>query len=88
MLGGVKAHFECIRAFSETDFTEDLKRIDVPVPVLHGEDDPIVPIAASARKSIKLLKHGALNVHPGAPHGMAATHADQVNAHILAFLRR
>jgi len=87
MMGGAKAHYDCIKAFSETDFTEDLKTIDVPVLVMHGEDDQIVPIADSALLSIKLLKHGTLKVYPGLPHGMATTHADQINADLLAFFK-
>jgi non-heme chloroperoxidase len=86
MMGGSKPQLDCIAAFSETDFTEDLKRIRIPVLVLHGDDDQIVPIGASALKSAKLLEKGTLKVYAGAPHGMAATHADQVNAEILAFL--
>lgn len=87
MMGGANAHYECIKAFSETDFTEDLKAIDVPVLLLHGEDDQIVPIDDSARIGIKLLKHGTLKTYPGLPHGMAATHAEVINADILAFIR-
>jgi non-heme chloroperoxidase len=87
MMGGIKAHYDCVKAFSETDFTEDLKSIDVPVLLLHGDDDQVVPIADSALIGIKLLKHGALKVYPGYPHGMATTHADEINADILAFIR-
>jgi non-heme chloroperoxidase len=87
MMGGIKAHYDCIKAFSETDFTEDMKSIDVPVLLLHGDDDQVVPIADSALIGIKLLKHGALKVYPGLPHGMATTHAEQINADLLAFLR-
>jgi non-heme chloroperoxidase len=87
MMGGIKAHYDCVKAFSETDFTEDLKSIDVPVLLLHGDDDQVVPIANSALIGIKLLKHGALKVYPGYPHGMATTHADEINADILAFIR-
>ncbi|WP_027169950.1 alpha/beta hydrolase [Mesorhizobium sp. WSM3224] len=87
MMGGAKAHYDCIKAFSETDFTEDLKRIDVPVLVMHGDDDQIVPIADSALLSIKLLKKGELKVYKGFPHGMATTHADVINADLLAFFR-
>ena len=87
MMGGIKAHYDCIKAFSETDFTEDLKTIDVPVLLLHGDDDQVVPIADSALLGIKLLKHGTLKVYPGYPHGMATTHADEINADILAFIR-
>ncbi|WP_374570781.1 alpha/beta fold hydrolase [Phenylobacterium sp.] len=87
MVGSVKAHYDCIKAFSETDFTEDLKKIDVPVLVMHGEDDQIVPIADSALKTIKLVKHGTLKTYPGYPHGMASTNPDVINADLLAFIR-
>ena len=87
MMGGVKAHYDCIKAFSETDFTEDLKSIDVPVFLMHGDDDQVVPIADSALIGIKLLKHGTLKIYPGLPHGMATTHADVINADLLAFIR-
>jgi non-heme chloroperoxidase len=86
MMGGIKAHYDCVKAFSETDFTEDLKSIDVPVLLLHGDDDQVVPIADSALIGIKLLKHGTLKVYPGYPHGMATTHADDINRDILAFI--
>jgi len=86
MQGGIKAHYDCIKAFSETDFTEDLKSIDVPVLLLHGDDDQVVPIADSALIGIKLLKHGRLKVYPGYPHGMATTHADEINKDLLAFI--
>lgn len=88
MQGGTKAHYDCIKAFSETDFTEDLKAITVPTLVLHGEDDQIVPIADSALLSIKLLKQGELKTYPGLPHGMATTHADLINADLLAFIKK
>lgn len=87
MMGGTKAHYDCIKAFSETDFTEDLKTIDVPVFVMHGDDDQIVPIADSALLSIKLLKHGTLKVYEGLPHGMCTTHPDVVNEDLLAFIK-
>ncbi|MER8443874.1 alpha/beta hydrolase [Mesorhizobium sp. M1066] len=87
MMGGTKAHYDCIKAFSETDFTEDLKAIDVPVLVMHGDDDQIVPIADSALLTIKLLKKGELKVYEGFPHGMATTHADVINADLLAFFK-
>jgi non-heme chloroperoxidase len=87
MMGGTKAHYDCIKAFSETDFTEDLKAIDVPVLVMHGDDDQIVPIADSALLTIKLLKKGELKVYKGYPHGMATTHADTINADLLAFFK-
>jgi non-heme chloroperoxidase len=86
MMGGVKAQYDCIKAFSETDFTEDLKKIDIPVLVMHGDDDQIVPIGASALLSVKLLKYGTLKVYPGFPHGMATTHADEINADLLTFI--
>jgi non-heme chloroperoxidase len=86
MMGGAKAHLDCIKAFSETDFTEDLRRITVPVLLLHGEDDQIVPIADSALLGITLLQQGSIKTYPGYPHGMATTHADAINADILAFL--
>lgn len=87
MMGGTKAHYDCIKAFSETDFTEDLKAIDVPVLVMHGEDDQIVPITDSALKTIKLLRHGRLITYPGLPHGLCTTHPDVVNPDLLAFIR-
>jgi non-heme chloroperoxidase len=87
MIGGIKPQYDSIKAFSETDFTEDLKKIDVPVLVLHGDDDQIVPIGASALKTIKLLKHGTLKVYKGYPHGMCTTHADVINPDLLAFLQ-
>jgi non-heme chloroperoxidase len=87
MQAGLLNAYESVKAFSETDFTDDLKRFDVPTLVLHGEDDQIVPVADSARKSARLIK-GAKDVYyPGAPHGITATHQDQVNAELLAFLR-
>jgi non-heme chloroperoxidase len=87
MAGAVNAHYECIKAFSETDFTEDLKSIEVPTLVMHGDDDQIVPIADSALLSVKLLRRGTLKVYPGLPHGMCTTHADTINADLLAFVR-
>ncbi|WP_293349507.1 alpha/beta hydrolase [Phenylobacterium sp.] len=87
MMGGAKAHYDCIKAFSETDFTDDLKAIDVPVFLMHGEDDQIVPVADAALIGIKLLKKGKLKVYPGLPHGMATTHADIINQDLLAFIR-
>ena len=88
MMGGMKAGYDCIKAFSETDFTEDLKKIDVPVLVMHGDDDQIVPIVAAGPLSAKLLKNATLKVYPGFPHGMPTTHADQINADLLAFVQR
>jgi non-heme chloroperoxidase len=87
MIGGAKAHYDGIKAFSETDFTEDLKVIDVPTLVMHGDDDQIVPIADSALLSMKLLKKGTLKVYKGFPHGMCTTHADVINADLLAFVK-
>ncbi|MCK0206605.1 alpha/beta hydrolase [Starkeya koreensis] len=86
MMGSAKAHYEGIKAFSETDQTEDLKAISVPTLVMHGDDDQIVPIVASAHKSIKLLQNGTLKVYPGFPHGMLTTHADVINLDLLAFI--
>jgi len=87
MMGSAKAHYEGIKAFSETDQTEDLKAITVPTLVMHGDDDQIVPIADAALKSIKLLKNGTLKVYQGYPHGMLSTHAGPINADLLAFVR-
>ncbi|SNS98685.1 non-heme chloroperoxidase [Tardiphaga sp. OK246] len=87
MIGGAKAHYDCIKAFSETDFTEDLKAIDVPVLVLHGDDDQIVPYADAAPLTVKLLKNGTLKTYPGFPHGMLTTHADVINPDLLAFIK-
>ena len=88
MLGGMKAHYDCIKAFSETDFTEDLKKFDVPTLILHGDDDQIVPIVAAGPLSAKLVKNSTLKVYPGFPHGMPTTHADQINADLLAFFEQ
>ena len=88
MVGGMKAHYDCIKAFSETDFTEDLKKIDIPTLVMHGEDDQIVPIVAAGPLAAKLLKNATLKVYPGFPHGMPTTKADQINVDLLAFLQR
>lgn len=87
MMGSAKAHYEGIKAFSETDFTEDLKAIDVPTLVMHGDDDQIVPIDDSARLAVKLLKNGTLKVYEGYPHGMLTTHADVINPDLLAFIK-
>lgn len=87
MMGGAQAHYECIKAFSETDFTEDLEAIDVPVLVMHGDDDQIVPIEDSALLAVELLKKGTLKVYKGFPHGMCTTHADVINADLLEFIR-
>ena len=88
MQAGFKAVFDCIKAFSETDFTEDLKKFDVPTLILHGDDDQIVPIGASALLSSKLVKGATLKVYPGLPHGMCSTHKDVINTDLLAFLKR
>jgi non-heme chloroperoxidase len=88
MQAGLKNAYESIKAFSETDFTEDLKKIDVPALVLHGEDDQIVPVKDSAKKSAKLISGAEEIYYPGAPHGVTATHLDQVNADLLAFLKK
>jgi non-heme chloroperoxidase len=87
MLGSIKGGYDTIKAFSETDFTEDLKKIDIPTLILHGDDDQIVPIGASAMLSSKLIKNAKLKVYPGFPHGMCTTHADQINADLHAFIR-
>ena len=87
MMGGAKAHYDSIKAFSETDFNEDLKSIDVPTLVMHGDDDQIVPYKDAALLSIKLLKNGTLKIYPGFPHGMLTTHADVINQDLLAFVR-
>ncbi|MBX5001796.1 alpha/beta fold hydrolase [Rhizobium lentis] len=87
MMGGAKAHYDGIKVFSETDFTEDLKIITVPTFVMHGDDDQIVPIAASALLSSKLLQNGTLKVYENLPHGMCTTHADIINPDILAFIK-
>ncbi|MGA8761265.1 MAG: alpha/beta hydrolase [Candidatus Sulfotelmatobacter sp.] len=88
ILCGHKAAYDCIKAFSETDFTEDLKKFDVPTLILHGDDDQIVPIAAAALLSSKIVKGATLKVYPGLPHGMCSTNKDQINADLLAFLKR
>ena len=87
MIGSAKAHYEGIKAFSETDQTEDLKAITVPTLVLQGDDDQIVPIDDAAPLSVKLLKNGTLKVYPGFPHGMLTTHADVINPDLLAFIK-
>jgi non-heme chloroperoxidase len=88
MQAGLKAAYDCIKAFSETDFTEDLKKIDVPTLILHGDDDQIVPIADSALLSAKLVKGATLKIIPGAPHGMCATLKDEINAELLGFFKQ
>ena len=87
MQAGMKGAYDCIKVFSETDLTEDLKRFDVPTLIIHGDDDQIVPIGASAMQSSKIVKDATLKVYPGAPHGLPSTHKDQVNADLLAFLK-
>ena len=86
-MGSIKAHYDCVAAFSNTDFTEDLKSVDVPVLVLHGEDDQIVPLPLTGAKAVKLLKKGKLISYPGFPHGMPTTEAATINADLLAFIR-
>jgi non-heme chloroperoxidase len=87
MQGGFKGIFDCIQAFSETDFTEDLKKFDIPILILHGSDDQIVPIGASAMLSSKLIPNAYLKIYKGAPHGMCSTRKDQINADLLAFAK-
>lgn len=86
MRAGHKSTFDCIKAFSETDFTEDLKRFDRPTLIIHGDDDQIVPIGAAGLSSARLVRNATLKIYPGAPHGLADTHKDQLNADLLAFL--
>ncbi len=86
MLAGFPAIYDCIKAFSQTDFTEDLKRFDVPTLIMHGDDDQIVPIAITALVSSKIVKGATLKVYPGLPHGMCSTHKDLVNADLLEFI--
>ncbi len=87
MMAGFPAAYFCIKAFSETDLTEDLKKMNVPTLIMHGDDDQIVPIGASAMLSSKIVKNATLKVYKGARHGMCTTHKDQVNADLLAFLK-
>ena len=87
MMGGIKAHYDCVKAFSETDFTEDLKKIDVPTLILHGDDDQIVPFADAAVLSVKLVKKSTLKIYPGLPHGMCTTNPEQINADLFAFCK-
>ncbi|WP_158942108.1 alpha/beta fold hydrolase [Granulicella sp. S190] len=87
MLGSHKSEYDTVKAFSETDFTDDLKKIDIPVLVLHGDDDQIVPIDAAGRASAKILKNATLKVYPGYPHGMPIIHADEINADLLVFIK-
>lgn len=86
MMGGAKAHLDCITAFSETDFTEDLQAVTLPVLVMHGEDDQVVPIDSTARRAAELLPNGTLKSYPGLSHGLFATHPDLINADLLAFI--
>lgn len=87
MQGSIKGQYDCVKAFSETDFTEDLKKIDIPVLVLHGDDDQIVPIDDAAKLTVKLVKNATLKIIPGAPHGMCTTEADKINAELQAFIK-
>ncbi|HLA96428.1 MAG TPA: alpha/beta hydrolase [Pyrinomonadaceae bacterium] len=87
MMGGYKAGYDCIKAFSETDFTEDLKKFDVPSLVMHGDDDQVVPIADSAMLSSKLIPNAELKIYPGFPHGMCTTHHETINPDLLAFIK-
>ncbi|MFT3741568.1 MAG: alpha/beta hydrolase [Gammaproteobacteria bacterium] len=87
MQAGFNAAFDCIKAFSETDFTEDLKKITVPTLIIHGDDDQIVPIEDSAKLTVQIIPQAQLKIYPGAPHGLCSTHKDQVNADLLAFLK-
>ena len=87
MMAGMPAAYFCIKAFSETDLTEDLKKFDVPTLIMHGEDDQIVPIGASALLASKIVKGSTLRVYPGLPHGMCSTHKDQINTDLLAFIK-
>jgi non-heme chloroperoxidase len=87
MMGSIKAHYDCIAVFSETDFTEDLKAIEIPVLVMHGDDDQVVPYADSGPLSARLLKNGTLKTYPGFPHGMMSVHPEVINADLLAFIR-
>ena len=84
---GLKAAYDCIKAFSETDLTEDLKKFDIPTLIIHGDDDQIVPIGDSALLSSKIVKGAILKIYPGAPHGLTSTHKEQFNADLLSFLR-
>jgi non-heme chloroperoxidase len=86
MMGGLKGQYDCIREFSEVDYTEDLERFDVPTLIVHGDDDQIVPIGGSAMLSAKIVRGATLKVNPGADHGLAQTHQDRFNADLLAFI--
>jgi non-heme chloroperoxidase len=87
MMGGITAQYQCVKVLSETEFYDDLKMIDIPVLVMHGEDDQICPFPTTGARSVKLLKHGTLKSYPGFPHGMPTTHAAQINADLLAFIK-
>lgn len=87
MMGGIKGHYDCVREFSEVDYTEDLKRIDKPTLIIHGDDDQIVPIKASAEKAAKIVKDAQLKIYPGGSHGLAQVEADKFNADVLAFIQ-
>lgn len=87
MMGSAKAHFDCIAAFSETDFTDDLKAVSLPVLLMHGEDDQVVPVDATARQAIELLPNGILKTYPGLSHGMFATHPELINADLMGFFQ-
>jgi len=87
MEGGIKGEYDCIREFSEVDYTDDLKKIDKPTLIIHGDDDQIVPIAAAGLKSAKIVKNATLKVYPGAPHGLAQTQAEKFNADVMAFIK-
>jgi len=87
MQGGIKGQYDCIKAFSETDFNEDLKKIDVPTLVMHGDDDQIVPIADAGMLTAKIVKGAQLKVYPGLPHGMPITYHEQINSDLLSFIR-
>ena len=87
LMGGLKGQYDCIKQFSEVDYTSDLQKVEVPTLIIHGDDDQIVPIDAAGRLSAKIVKHATLKVYPGAPHGLTATHQDEVNNDLLAFIR-
>jgi|ERR1044072_1649710 non-heme chloroperoxidase len=88
MSTGFPAAYQCVKAFSETDFTEDLKKFDVPTLIIHGDDDQIVPIDITAKVAVKLIKGAQLKIYPGAPHGLPVTHKDQLNADLLEFIKK
>ncbi len=87
IMGGLRNQYECIKAFSETDFSEDLKKFDVPTLIIHGDDDQIVPIETTSKAALKLIKNAILNIYPGGSHGLAETHKDQLNADLLSFIK-